>query len=145
MIQEYAPRGMDILLVEDDAVDIEAVRRMLKKNNILNTIYEARDGVEALEMLRERHAGATPLTPCVMLVDINMPRMNGLQLLEAVREDEALQHNVVFIITTSNREEDREKAKALRAAGYVTKDNLAQAAPAIAEYCNKNEPEADKK
>lgn len=135
MNPSFAPKIMDILLVEDDEVDVEAVRRMLRKNNILNTVYEARDGVEALEMLTERHAGATPLQPCVMLVDINMPRMNGLQLLEAVRGDERLRDNIVFILTTSSREEDRAKARDLSAAGYVTKENLAQMAPMLAPYC----------
>lgn len=132
MTQIFSTRATDILLVEDDEIDVEAVRRILRKNNILNTVYEAKDGIEALEMLRERHEGATPLQPCVMLVDINMPRMNGLQLLEEVRSDEKLRDNVVFILSTSSREEDRNRAKDLAAQGYFTKENLAQVVPALA-------------
>jgi len=133
MAQVFSPRPTDILLVEDDEIDVEAVRRILRKNNIVNTVYEAKDGIEALEMLRERHEGATPLLPCVMLVDINMPRMNGLQLLEEIRSDDKLRDNVVFILTTSSREEDRNRAKDLAAQGYFTKENLAHVVPALTD------------
>lgn len=121
-----------ILIVEDDEVDAEAVRRVLQKARILNPIHSARDGVEALEML----IGAEDaIEPCIMLLDINMPRMNGFELLRKLRDDERTKGNIVFMLTTSSRSEDREMAMELQAAGYVLKDDLDSLVTAMSDYC----------
>ena len=111
-----------ILLVEDDYLDIMNVERELKKLNINLPLHVARNGREALNMLRGE-GGATKLnpTPKVVLLDINMPKMNGIEFLEAVRKDPELMHLNVFIMTTSNEEPDRLAAQNLRATGYIVK------------------------
>ena len=111
-----------ILLVEDDYLDIMNVERELKKLNINLPLHVARNGREALNMLRGE-GGATKLnpTPKVVLLDINMPKMNGIEFLEAVRKDPELMLLNVFIMTTSNEETDRLAAQNLRATGYIVK------------------------
>ena len=128
-----------ILLVEDDDIDIEAVRRALKKANVANPLFNARDGVEALEVLTGKGGAQTPVQPCVMLLDINMPRMNGFQLLKEMRQDERLKKNIVFMLTTSSRNEDKTAAYELNAAGYILKKNLHSLADMLGDYCKINE------
>lgn len=127
-----------IFLVEDDEVDTEAVRRALKKADIGNPFISASDGVEALEILMGNHSIKIE-QPCIMLLDINMPRMNGLQLLEELRKDASLKRNVVFMLTTSALEDDKRAAYESQAAGYVLKENLREFADILANYCEINE------
>src|SRR6266852_5401274 len=75
---------LNILLVEDDEVDVENVRRAFRKNNIANPLWTAGNGVEALEMLR---SGVVPAPRRLVLLDLNLPRMNGLEFLHAIRRD----------------------------------------------------------
>ncbi len=85
------PDPLHILLIEDDDVDIEAVRRALRRAGMnLDALHVAHDGVEALEMLRGQNGYRAFPQPCLMLVDINMPRMNGLDFLQEVRNDKSL-------------------------------------------------------
>jgi CheY-like chemotaxis protein len=109
---------LNILLVEDDQVDVMNVRRAFEKNRITNPLFVAGDGVEALEMLR---AGKVPSTRRLILLDLNMPRMNGIEFLRALRQDPALQHTPVVILTTSNAERDKIEAYNLNVAGYLLK------------------------
>ena len=97
-----------ILLVEDDYLDIMNVERELKKLNVNLPLFVARNGREALNMLRGE-GGATKINPApkVVLLDINMPKMNGIEFLEIVRNEPELKHLNVFIMTTSNEETDR--------------------------------------
>lgn len=120
-----------IMLVEDDETDIEAAQRALKKVNVRNPVYVANDGIEALELLE----GGELSRPCVMLLDINMPRMNGLELLRRMRENNKLRRNIAFVVTTSGREEDKAAAYDLHAAGYFLKENLEQFMEMLAAYC----------
>lgn len=122
-----------ILLVEDDVIDTEAVRRALRRAAIDNPLHIARDGVEALETLR------TLNQPCLMLVDINMPRMNGLQLLQELRKDPDLRQNVVFMLSTSALGEDKISAYKLNAAGYILKENILRLGEMIRIYFQVNE------
>ncbi len=112
----------NILLVEDDYLDIMNVERELKKLNINLPLHVARNGREALNMLRGE-GGASKITPApkVVLLDINMPKMNGIEFLEVVRKDPELMHLNVFVMTTSNEESDRLAAQNLRATGYIVK------------------------
>src|SRR5258708_1754342 len=119
-------RPLNILLVEDDDGDAKAVQRAFQKAKIANPILRAVDGMEALDMLRGANGKAKPPAPYMLLVDLNMPRMNGIQLVKALREDEALRHSVAFILTTSKREEDKIAAYDLNVAGYIVKATAGQ-------------------
>ncbi|GAB5557905.1 MAG: response regulator [Schleiferiaceae bacterium] len=108
-----------ILLVEDDEIDVMNVKRAFKKNNISNPLLVAGNGIEALEILRDPNPGAPK--PKIVLLDLNMPKMNGIEFLEAIREDEDLHRLSVFMMTTSNEESDKIKAYNLNVAGYIIK------------------------
>jgi CheY-like chemotaxis protein len=111
-------KTLNILLVEDDQVDVMNVRRAFEKNRITNPLFVAGDGLEALEMLR---TGKVPATRRLILLDLNMPRMNGIEFLRALRQDPELQHSPVVILTTSNAERDKIEAYNLNVAGYLLK------------------------
>jgi len=108
---------LSIMLVEDDEVDIMNVKRAFKKNNITNPIMVARNGLEALDMLTKPGIAL----PKVIILDINMPRMNGIELLKEIRKDENLKMISVFVMTTSNQDSDKIKAYDLNVAGYILK------------------------
>jgi CheY-like chemotaxis protein len=112
---------VNILLVEDDEVDVTAVRRALKELKIANPLFRAADGIEALDMLRGTNGQAKLPRPYLILLDLNMPRMSGLEFLDALRKDEDLQRSIVFVMTTSAAEEDRVRAYDRCIAGYLLK------------------------
>ena len=107
-----------ILLVEDDVVDVMNVRRAFEKNKIQNPLYVAGDGIEALEMLR---SGAVPSPRRLILLDINIPRMNGIEFLRVLRADPELCATTVVVLTTSDNERDKIEAFNLNVAGYLLK------------------------
>jgi CheY-like chemotaxis protein len=128
-----------ILLVEDDLVEVEIIKDILRDANIQNPLYRVCDGAEALEVLHG-HPGRKQLPqPCVILLDINMPKMDGLQLLNKIRADDLLKRNVIFILTTSARNEDKVVAYKHGIAGYVLKNNLNELAGMLRIYCEINE------
>lgn len=140
MSASQVPDPIHLLLVEDDEVDIEAVRRALRRSGMdQNTLHVASDGTEALDMLRGKNGHKSFPQPCLMLVDINMPRMNGLEFLKEVRNDKALSHNIAFMLTTSGRKDDKIYAQTLNAAGYFMKENLSEFVDLLRFYCNINE------
>jgi CheY-like chemotaxis protein len=112
---------LHILLVDDDEVDVMNVQRAFKKNNISNPLYIATNGLEALEMLRVQGAHAIPGTRRLILLDLNMPKMSGLEFLRAIREDPDLRPLTVVVLTTSDDERDRIEAYNLNVAGYILK------------------------
>lgn len=112
-----------LLLVEDDDIDAMAVKRALREYRIANPLSLARDGLEALEFLRGNGKRKAIPRPNLVLLDINMPRMNGLEFLQALRDDPELSDTVVFVLTTSSREEDVTAAYRKNIAGYMTKQN----------------------
>ncbi|SHM38681.1 response regulator [Flavobacterium saccharophilum] len=107
-----------ILLVEDDELDVISVERSLKKLESEYVLHTAYNGIEALKILRDPEI---QFTPDVILLDINMPRMNGIEFLKVVREDKKLKDLKVFIMTTSSEEMDRSEAEKLGIAGYIIK------------------------
>jgi CheY-like chemotaxis protein len=109
---------LNILLVEDDEVDVMNVQRAFKKNNIRNPLWVAGNGVEALSALR---GGDIPLDRRLVLLDLNMPRMNGIEFLRELRADDKLRHTPVVVLTTSGDERDRVDAYNLNVAGYILK------------------------
>lgn len=117
-------QALEILLVEDDEVDIMNVKRAFKKNNISNTLHIAKNGLEALTLLRGNKAeGVEKLNPMpkVILLDLNMPKMGGLELLKEIRNDPHLKILSVFVMTTSDEESDKVAAYNLNVAGYILK------------------------
>lgn len=109
-----------ILLVEDDDIDAKGVERSLKKLKISNPLYRAKDGIEALEMLAKREVDK----PYIILLDLNLPRMGGLEFLERLRSNPAIANTVVFVLTTSKADEDKHAAYENHVAGYIIKEKL---------------------
>ena len=109
---------LNILLVEDDQVDIMNVKRAFDKNRITNPLYVATNGLEALEMLR---SNAVPSDRRLILLDLNMPKMTGIEFLRELRADHALGSTPVVVLTTSNDERDKIDAYNLNVAGYLLK------------------------
>ncbi len=105
------------LLVDDDEIDIETVRRAFRKSELDVDLEVARDGIEALAILRHPE---TPF-PLTVIVDINMPRMNGIELLDEIRNDEDLRCLQVFVLTTSRDDRDLLAAYNRHVAGYIVK------------------------
>ena len=116
--------SITILLVEDDDIDAEAVVRGFKKLNIINKIVRVHDGIEALDVLQGKSKNQTIPRPYLILLDINMPRMNGLEFLQTIRSDNELQDSIVFMLTTSESLKDINAAKQLQAAAYMNKSNI---------------------
>jgi CheY-like chemotaxis protein len=111
-------RVLHILLVEDDEVDVMNVKRAFEKNNILNPLYVASNGIEALSMLRE---GKVPQARRLVLLDLNMPGMGGIEFLRELRADPKLRLTPVVVLTTSGDEKDRIDAYDFHVAGYLRK------------------------
>ncbi len=111
---------VQVLLVEDNEVDVEAVRRAFDQHRISNPLLVARDGYAALEALRTGHVRR----PYVILLDLNLPRMGGLELLEKLRSDPELSDSVVFVLTTSKRDEDKVASYHHHIAGYIVKGDV---------------------
>jgi CheY-like chemotaxis protein len=111
-------RALHILLVEDDDVDVMNVRRAFQRNNITNPIHVASNGLEALQFLR---SGQVPADRRLILLDLNMPKMNGIEFLRELRADPQLAHVPVVVLTTSNDERDKVDAYNLNVAGYLLK------------------------
>jgi CheY-like chemotaxis protein len=117
---------VNIVLVEDDDGDAKAVRRAFQKAKIANPFVRAVDGLDALDILRGANGKAKVAAPYLLLVDLNMPRMGGIQLIRALRADEQLRQSVAFILTTSSSDDDKEAAYDLHVAGYIVKATAGQ-------------------
>lgn len=114
-----------ILLVDDDEIDVELIERSFHKYQLMNPIVNAPNGIVALDMIRGNHEKVID-KPYIILLDINMPQMNGLEFLRKLRSDETIAKNVVFMLTTSNNTKDREEAYANHVAGYIQKEKAGE-------------------
>ncbi|HEU5463200.1 MAG TPA: response regulator [Candidatus Binatia bacterium] len=110
--------SLNILLVEDDEVDVMNVKRAFDKNHITNPVFVAGNGLEALEKLR---SGEIPQGRRIVLLDLNMPKMNGIEFLRELRKDPALAPTPVVVLTTSNNDRDKIDAFNFNVAGYLVK------------------------
>lgn len=133
-------RIINILLVEDDEVDVMNVKRAFKKYKISNPLYVAGNGIEAISMLSSRNGKPpeVPATRRLILLDLNMPKMNGLEFLHKIRDDESLKRTPVIVLTTSDEDRDRIEAYNLNVAGYILKPvtfaNFAEVMVALNKY-----------
>ena len=109
---------LNILLVEDDEVDVMNVKRAFQKAHITNPLFVAGNGLEALEMLR---GSEIPKQRRLVLLDLNMPRMNGIEFLRELRKDPELSATAVVVLTTSTMDRDKFDAYNLNIAGYLVK------------------------
>jgi CheY-like chemotaxis protein len=112
---------IDVLLVEDDPGDVLMTREAFEDNKVANRLSVVSDGVSALAFLRKEGEHADAPTPDLILLDLNLPRMDGREVLEALKGDEALRSIPVVVLTTSEAEEDVVRSYALHANAYVTK------------------------
>jgi CheY-like chemotaxis protein len=115
------PAKVNILLVDDDDVAAESVVRSLRKHAMDFPVTLARDGMEALEILRHTHPDLSIEKPYLILLDLNMPRMNGFEFLQEARSDKNLHDSIIFVLTTSDFESDKSRAYHENIAGYMVK------------------------
>ncbi|MEL6902698.1 MAG: response regulator [Cyanobacteria bacterium J06606_4] len=112
----------NILLVEDDKVDVMNVQRSFKKAKISNPLFVAENGLEALAILRNQSDEVRmPIRRRLVLLDLNMPKMGGIEFLTELRADPELKPTPVIVLTTSDQERDRVEAYNLNVAGYILK------------------------
>jgi CheY-like chemotaxis protein len=112
-----------IFLVEDDDVDATTVVRGLTRADIRNTVIRARDGIEAMDMLQGTNGKPILKPPYILLVDVRMPRLDGLGLVRRIRSNKMLQRTIIFVLTTSDSDRDRAEAYDAHVAGYIVKSN----------------------
>ncbi|NJR66402.1 MAG: response regulator [Leptolyngbyaceae cyanobacterium CRU_2_3] len=131
-------RIINVLLVEDDEVDVMNVERAFKRNNITNPLYVAPNGIEALKMLRNEGEKTIPSSRRLILLDLNMPKMGGIEFLHELRADARLRMTPVIVLTTSNQDKDRVEAYNLNVAGYILKpvtfSNFAETMSTLNKY-----------
>ncbi|WNB84864.1 response regulator [Cellulomonas sp. ATA003] len=115
------PKVIDVLLVEDDPGDVLMTREAFADNKVANRLAVVSDGVSAMEYLRKEGPYADAPTPDLVLLDLNLPRMDGREVLQALKEDDELRRIPVVVLTTSEAEEDVLRSYTLHANAYVTK------------------------
>ncbi|GAA1969810.1 response regulator [Isoptericola halotolerans] len=113
--------GIEVLLVEDDPGDVLMTREAFAEHKVANRLSVVSDGVSAMEFLRREGDHAEAPRPDLVLLDLNLPRMDGREVLALVKEDPVLKHIPVVVLTTSEAEEDVLRSYALHANAYVTK------------------------
>ncbi len=111
-------REVNILVVEDDEIDVMALLKAFKKLKIANPVTVAKDGIEGWEAIQNL------ARPYLLILDINMPRMNGIEFLEKIRASEKFHDSIVFILTTSTDDQDKFEAYNLNVAGYMLKSDM---------------------
>ncbi len=118
-------KEVSFLLVEDDEVDLMMMRRAFRELKIANPLIHAENGLVALDHLRGTNGVQQLAAPYIIMLDLNMPLMGGLEFLDVVREDASLHRSIVFVLTTSGAERDRLSAYDKHVAGYIVKSNAA--------------------
>ena len=112
---------VDVLLVEDDPGDVVLVKEAFEYNKVHNTLHHVSDGVEAVDFLNRRNGHETAPRPDLILLDLNLPRKDGREVLEEIKADQDLRTIPVVVLTTSEAEEDILRSYHLHANAYVTK------------------------
>jgi CheY-like chemotaxis protein len=125
--------NVTILLVEDDDIDAKTVERGIANAKIANPLIRAHDGIEAMEMLLGTNGRSRIEPPYLLLVDIRMPRLDGLGLIRRIRSNPLLHRTIIFVLTTSDSDRDRTAAYDAHVAGYVVKSNSPEQFHALAK------------
>lgn len=138
MVTKSLPKHIEILLIEDSPADVLLTREAFEESRILNTIHVAEDGVQAMDFLHRQGAYASVPRPDLILLDLNLPRKNGREVLAEIKADPELKKIPIVVLTTSSAEEDVLKAYDLNANCYVVKpvgfDNFMQAMQSIRHF-----------
>ena len=113
-----------LLMIEDDEIDATAIKRAFTKRGLKTTLLHVSDGIEALEILRGENGKIKLQAPFIILLDLNMPRLNGIELLTQLRQDPELHSSIVFVLTTSSADQDRLAAYDFQIAGYMVKADM---------------------
>jgi two-component system, chemotaxis family, response regulator Rcp1 len=121
MAQNIENRPIDILLVEDNPGDVRLTREALKDAKVLNEIYVARDGVEAMQFVHNEGSFANAPMPDMILLDLNLPKKDGREVLAEIKKDPKLRHIPIVVLTTSKADEDIIRTYNLHANAYITK------------------------
>ncbi len=117
-------KTVHVVLIDDDDVDVEAVVRSFRVHGMSNPVTVFRNGAEALHALRGRFGRELTASPFLVLLDLNMPMMNGIEFLDVIRSDPNLRRAIVFALTTSDTDEDKRAAYERHVAGYLVKSHL---------------------
>ncbi|MEQ9565210.1 MAG: response regulator [Porticoccaceae bacterium] len=123
-MEQDKSKPITILIVDDDQIDVRAITRALRKHRIDNPVDVAGNGVEAMDLLKGTNGVKQIAWPYIILLDLNMPKMNGLEFLDQVRNDESLHDTVIFVLTTSDDDRDKAKAYERHIAGYIVKSTV---------------------
>jgi CheY-like chemotaxis protein len=138
MITKSLPRYIEILLVEDSPADILLTREAFEHNKIVNAIHVVEDGIQAIDFLYKRGAYASAPRPDLILLDLNLPRKNGREVLAEIKADPDLRSIPIVVLTTSSADEDILRAYDLNANCYVVKpvgfDNFMQVIQSIRHF-----------
>jgi CheY-like chemotaxis protein len=138
MVTKSLPKRIEILLVEDSPADVLLTREAFEQNRIINSIHVAEDGVQAMDFLYKRGAYASSPRPDLILLDLNLPRKNGREVLAEIKADPELRKIPIVVLTTSSAEEDILRAYDLNANCYVVKpvgfNNFMQAMQSIRHF-----------
>lgn len=129
----------ELLLVEDDEVDILAFQRIFKKNDIRIPLTIARDGLEALKLLRYKASYHFKMSHYIIVTDINMPGMSGHELIAQIRNDPSLENSIIFVVSSSDLQQDMQQAYQNKIAGYFIKDDkqsIVEGVKMLKHYCN---------
>lgn len=114
-------RPIEVLLVEDNPGDIRLTQEAMKEGRVKNRLHVVKDGIEAIDFLRRKGEYTTSPRPDLILLDLNLPKKNGFEVLDEIKQDEDLKRIPVAVLTTSQAEEDVFKSYGLHANGYITK------------------------
>ena len=138
MITKSLPKHIEILLVEDSPADVLLTREAFEQNKIVNAIHVAEDGMQAMDFLYQRGAYGSASRPDLILLDLNLPRKNGREVLAEIKADPDLRRIPIVVLTTSGAEEDILKAYNLNANCYIVKpvglDNFMKAIQSIGNF-----------
>lgn len=118
---EKVVKDVTFIIIEDDEVDAMQLRRVFRQLEVSGKKVFAKDGAEGLELLRGHNGREKVKKPFIILLDLNMPRMGGLEFLDELRTDTELRNSIVFVLTTSNDRNDRTLAYEKHVSGYIVK------------------------
>jgi CheY-like chemotaxis protein len=134
-------KRLKILVVDDNDLDFERIQRSLKRMNLPNKLFRAKDGFMALDLLRGNERCIEK--PYIILLDLNMPKMSGLEFLQEIRNDDKLKSSIVYILSTSDRKQDIDESYKYNIAGYFVKPLDYDSLSTLSQYLDKTKLPGD--